>query len=119
MRWFLKVLNQDAAFSGRARRKEYWMFALFFFLFALILLTVDSILITFIHWYDFEYITTLYFFAMIIPWITVSVRRMHDVGYSGWMIFISLIPIVGTIWYLMLMIKDGDSAQNKYGQNPK
>lgn len=119
MKWFFKVLNQDAAFSGRARRKEFWMFVLFYYIFAFAIFLLDSLLVYALSWYNSSYILTFYVLAMIIPWITVSVRRMHDVGYTGWMIFVSFIPIIGTVWYLLLMIKDGDPAENKYGPNPK
>jgi uncharacterized membrane protein YhaH (DUF805 family) len=57
--------------------------------------------------------------AMIIPGLAVTVRRLHDVGKSGWFYFIVLIPIVGSIWILVLMVTDGQPGKNQYGKNPK
>jgi uncharacterized membrane protein YhaH (DUF805 family) len=57
--------------------------------------------------------------AVIIPGIAVSVRRLHDVGKSGWFLFIGLIPIIGAIWLLVLFCTDGNPGVNEYGPNPK
>lgn len=117
MNWYLKVLKQYADFSGRARRKEYWIFALF----NLIFVYLSIILFKIFQFEGLSYvlINVVYFLAIIIPSIAVVVRRLHDVGKSGWMILISLIPIIGTIWLLVLMVTDSDAVENKYGQNPK
>jgi len=56
---------------------------------------------------------------LIIPGLAVSVRRLHDVGKSGWMYFIVLIPLVGVIWLLVLMLTDSNPGENQYGVNPK
>jgi uncharacterized membrane protein YhaH (DUF805 family) len=49
----------------------------------------------------------------------IGVRRLHDVGKSGWMMLIALIPLVGGIWLLVLMCTDSQSGPNKWGENPK
>ena len=54
-----------------------------------------------------------------IPAFAVSVRRLHDVGKSGWFLLISLVPIIGGIWLLVLVCTDGDSSENAYGPSPK
>jgi uncharacterized membrane protein YhaH (DUF805 family) len=56
---------------------------------------------------------------MLIPGLAVTVRRLHDVGKSGWMFFIVLIPLIGTIWLLVLMMTDSQQGINKWGPNPK
>ena len=56
---------------------------------------------------------------MFIPGLAVMVRRLHDVGKSGWMYFIVFIPIVGVIWLMVLLLTDSDAGENQYGQNPK
>jgi uncharacterized membrane protein YhaH (DUF805 family) len=56
---------------------------------------------------------------MIIPGLAVTVRRLHDVGKSGWFYFIVLIPIIGSIWLLVLAATDSQPGRNKYGPNPK
>ena len=61
----------------------------------------------------------LYALAMLIPGLAVAVRRLHDVGKSGWMILIALIPLIGAIWLLVLMVTDSNAGENQYGQNPK
>jgi uncharacterized membrane protein YhaH (DUF805 family) len=61
----------------------------------------------------------LYLLAVIIPSLAVGVRRLHDVGKSGWMILISLIPIIGAIWLLVLFVTDSNPGENQYGANPK
>ena len=123
MNWYLEVLKKYAEFNGRARRKEYWMFVLFntIVAFSIVLLGLilsgisnnDSILSIFIGVY------VLYLLAVIIPSISVGVRRLHDIGKSGWWMLISFIPIIGGIWLFILTVTEGNSGVNKYGSNPK
>lgn len=61
----------------------------------------------------------LYGLAVLIPGLAVTVRRLHDVGKSGWFFFIILIPLVGVIWLLVLFFTDSQYGPNKYGPNPK
>lgn len=119
MNWYLKVLSHYADFNGRARRKEYWMFVLFNILFAFIAVLLDNLLgITFGELgYGPIYIT--YALIVFIPGLAVSVRRLHDIGKSGWMILISLIPLIGSIWLIVLMATDSVPGDNEYGKNPK
>lgn len=60
-----------------------------------------------------------YFLAILIPGLAVIVRRLHDIGKSGWWFLINLVPIIGFIWFLALMVTEGDLRDNKYGPNPK
>lgn len=118
MKWFLKCLKQYADFNGRARRKEYWYYMLFYSLFII----ATSIIDTIIFGTDMEGygpLTIILSLGLFIPSIAVSVRRLHDIGKSGWMLLIILIPIVGAIWLLILAVKDSNSGENKYGINPK
>ena len=64
-------------------------------------------------------ISTLYFLAILIPGIAVGVRRLHDIGRSGWWLLISLVPIIGAVVLLVFMVKDGQVSENQYGRNPK
>ena len=93
--------NKYATFSGRANRSEFW----FFYLFMLIAMFVPII----------GWVAQLAFF---IPYISVTVRRLHDVGKSGWWIFISLIPLAGWIWIILLLCQASDEGENEYGANP-
>ncbi len=113
MEWYLKVLRQYADFEGRARRKEFWMFALFNIIFRILALVLDGLLGT------GAIFILVYVVAMIIPGLAVAVRRLHDVGKSGWMYLIALIPLVGAIWLLVLFVTDSEPGANQYGPNPK
>lgn len=119
MNWYLEVLKKYAEFSGRARRKEYWMFTLFNSLFLIIAIILDNVLGTAIEDVGYGLLYFLYALAVLVPGLAVSVRRLHDVGKSGWMILISLIPIIGAIWLLVLMVTDSNPGDNQYGPNPK
>ena len=113
MDWYLKVLKNYAVFTGRARRKEYWMFVLFNIIFEIAALVLDYILGTYLV------IFMLYCLAMIIPALAVLVRRLHDIGKSGGWFFISFIPLIGGIWLLVLMATAGNIGDNIYGADPK
>ena len=119
MNWYLAVLKNYAGFSGRARRKEYWMFVLFNMIFAIVAMILDNVLGIAIEGVGYGPLYGLYVLAVLIPGLAVAVRRLHDVGKSGWMILIALIPIIGAIWLLVLMVTDSNTGENKYGPNPK
>lgn len=119
MKWYLKVLKQYADFSGRARRKEYWMFVLFNMCFTFLAMILDNVLGIAIDTVGYGPFYMLYFLAVTIPSVAVGVRRLHDIGKSGWMFLIVLIPIVGFIWLIALMTFDSKQGANKWGDNPK
>ena len=111
--WYLKVVRDNYAnFSGRARRSEYWYFILFNLIVGIVLGIIDYII-------GFEILGNLYSLAMLIPSLAVSVRRLHDVGKSGWFYLLVLLPIIGWIWLLVLFATEGDNGTNEYGADPK
>ena len=124
MEWYLKVMRDNYAnFSGRARRKEYWMFVLVQAIVMIGLMILDSVL-----GLDFElqgislgygYLYLIGLIVHFIPSLAVLVRRLHDVGKSGWFYFIFLIPIIGIIWLLVLYCTEGQKEDNKCGPDPK
>ncbi|WP_318640281.1 DUF805 domain-containing protein [Flavobacterium ardleyense] len=119
MEWYLKVIKQYADFNGRARRKEYWMFILFNMIFSIVAMIVDNVLgITFAG-IPYGPLYIFYGIAMFIPGLAVSVRRLHDINKSGWMMFVVLIPLAGAIWLLVLYCTEGTQGENQYGDNPK
>jgi uncharacterized membrane protein YhaH (DUF805 family) len=105
MNYYFKVLKNYADFKGRARRSEYWYFVLFNALMTIVLEYIGILLET-------ELLGTMYSFAVIIPSLAVGVRRMHDVGKSGWFL---LIPIYNFI----LAVTEGEKGENQYGADPK
>ena len=124
MNYYLKVLQNYTTFSGRARRSEYWYFVLFNMIFAITAMIIDNVLgTTFKMGYGvslpYGYVYLLYILVVMIPSLAVAVRRLHDVGKSGWFFLIALIPIIGSIWLLVLLATDSIQGDNKYGSNPK
>jgi len=119
MNWYIKVLKQYVDFNGRARRKEYWMFALFNVIFTIAAVILEIVLGIAPHDQPFGLISTLYGLAVLIPGWAVVVRRLHDVGKSGWWILIAIIPIVGAIILFVWFCTDSQAGENKWGDNPK
>ncbi|AOK51470.1 DUF805 domain-containing protein [Burkholderia stagnalis] len=113
------VFNQYARFDGRARRAEYWYFALLTFIVSIacqlvtmvgrsentiaLLLAIAALLVS---------------LALIVPSLSVTVRRLHDIGRSGWFLLIALIPVVGGIILLVWMCSRGNNGPNRFGPDP-
>lgn len=119
MNWYLKVFRQYGDFSGRARRKEYWMFFLFNMIFSVGAIILDEILGTGTPDLGYGILYMIYVLVLFIPGLAVSVRRLHDVGKSGWMMLIGLIPIIGGIGLFVMFLMDSNPGENEYGPNPK
>lgn len=119
MNWYLYVLKNYATFSGRARRKEYWMFFLFNVLISLGLGVLDVVAGTYSVEYETGFFSGLYSLLVLIPGIAVGVRRLHDTNRSGWWILISLIPIIGVLVLFVFMCLDSQLGTNRFGVNPK
>ncbi|MGB0527557.1 MAG: DUF805 domain-containing protein [Flavobacteriaceae bacterium] len=125
MNYYLKVLKQYADFNGRARRKEYWIYNIINSIIGGLLFFLDYLLGTTIDFLDLGEGNSLgilylvYALFVFIPGVAVAVRRLHDVGKSGWMLLIALIPLIGAIWLLVLYLTDSNPGENKYGPNPK
>ncbi len=112
MNWYLAVLKNYAGFSGRARRKEYWMFALISFVISLVLSIIGALI-------GADFLSYIYAIAIIIPTLAVGVRRLHDTGRSGWWLLIALIPLVGGIILIVFLASEGKPETNEHGVNPK
>jgi uncharacterized membrane protein YhaH (DUF805 family) len=119
MNWYLMVLKKYAQFEGRSRRKELWMFTLFNCLFSWPLYILGLVLHGNALGSIFIGLYLIYLLAILVPCLSVTVRRLHDQGKSGWWWFIILVPIVGPIILLVFMCLDGDPGTNQYGPNPK
>ena len=114
MDWFIGALKKYAVFEGRARRKEFWMFYLFFMLFFVALVFVEVGLTG-----DATVLSGIYFLGTLVPGLAVTVRRLHDIDKSGWWYFISFVPLVGPITILIFLLTEGTTGDNKYGPDPK
>ena len=120
MEWMLMPLKRYADFSGRSRRKEYWMFVLFMIIAAVVLSLIEGMLgMSGMVGGIYGPLTTLFILAIIIPSLAVQVRRFHDQGKSGWMVLLGFIPLIGGIIVLLFMCLEGDRGDNEYGPDPK
>lgn len=118
MDWYIKVLKQYFDFSGRARRKEYWMFALINIIISIVLTLVDMGLGSYNATFSTGVLSLIYSLAVFIPSIAVSVRRLHDTNHSGWWILLAFIPIIGAL-ILLVIFCFNSKEDNEYGPNPK
>ena len=117
--WFLNPLKEKFAdFSGRARRKEFWMFYLFCSIISSILSVIDSVL-DLGSTIGFGVLSPIFSLIILIPYLAVSVRRLHDTNKTGWYLLLLLLPIIGWIWLLVLFVIEGDEGKNEYGDDPK
>lgn len=122
MNYFLDVIkNHYVDFKGRARRKEYWMYTLFNFLailifYALVFVAAYSQQQTLM--YIISGILWLYCLGLILPSLGVAIRRLHDIGKSGWWLLLNLIP-AGSIVVFVFQCMDSERGTNEYGPNPK
>ncbi len=123
------VFNKYATFSGRARRSEYWWFAICYFVLQLIINIVSLGMIAGaifgeMSYYDstfsmFQTVSMILGLGLFLPSLAVTVRRLHDIGKSGWNILWAAIPLIGSIIVLVWMCQDSDVVANKYGESPK
>ena len=100
-------------FRSRARRAEYWYFALFNFI-ILIVLMLLGVLVT-----ELWILSGIYGLAVIVPSLAVLVRRLQDTNRSGLLVLLGFIPIVGAIILLVFTVTEGDRGPNQYGPDPK
>ncbi|MDZ5443975.1 DUF805 domain-containing protein [Micromonospora sp. 4G57] len=114
------VLTQYVGFTGRARRSEYWWFALFTVLVGLAAAILDSVLGTTLGSDGSTgVIGIIVNLALLLPALAVAMRRLHDTDRSGWWLLIGLVPIVGAIVLLVFFVLDSTPGTNRFGANPK
>ncbi len=118
MEWYLKVINSYFDFNGRSRRMEYWMFVLINSIISVFCILLDSMLGT-VWSIGYGPIYIGYGLAVFVPGLAVAIRRLHDIGKSGWYYLLFIIPIIGPIWLIILFVTEGEQGNNKYGPNPK
>ena len=103
------VTNKYAQFSGRANKAEFWQFVLVFVVisvaFSLLMSIFGGVNILRMIFMILNVIVSL---ALLVPSIAVSIRRMHDIGKSGVWVLINLLPIIGSIWFIVLAVKESE-----------
>ena len=119
MKYFLYCLQHYADFTGRARRSEYWYFVLFNFIVSILIGLSLGVIAGLLNVPALVYLVHLWSLAVFIPSLAVSVRRLHDIGRSGWWLLLSLIPLVGAIILIIWHCTDSQPGTNQYGPNPK
>ena len=117
MKEFIKTLKDYISFNGRTTRKDYWLFILFNTTVVLSLMLLPmlkiQILVSMCIW-------CLFFYTIIItiPAISISIRRLHDIGKSGLWYFINFVPCIGLIVFIAFMLRKGDIGPNEYDRIP-
>lgn len=111
---FLRCVTQQYAdFNGRTRRRDWvlWFVAL---------LIINAIFGTAIYAIGLSLkANSLLSLILLLPNLAIGARRLHDVGKSGWWWLINLVPLVGTLYFLYLMLSAGQVGPNQYGEDPK
>ncbi|MEO0906158.1 MAG: DUF805 domain-containing protein [Pseudomonadota bacterium] len=120
MEWMTMPLRRYADFSGRSRRKEFWMFYLGVIIAAVIIAIVENILGIAGSVGDVTGpLTLLFLLGIFIPSLAVQVRRWHDQDKSGWFVLVGLIPLIGGLINLVFMMLEGTKGPNRFGPDPK
>ena len=112
--FYKDALTNYVHFEGRASRKQYWYFVLW----NAIIFTGISIILNIILQGNGMYVSWIYNLAILLPSLAIAIRRLHDIGKSGWWLCILLIPIVGAIVILIFLITPGEPGTNAHGTNP-
>lgn len=122
--YYIGAVKRYFEFNGRTSRKAYWMFVLFNVIFSWLAIALDNMFgtgdVTEVTIWGIQYgaFHNFYNLVLMIPGLAIAVRRLHDIGKEWSMMFILLIPVVGWIWMLTLLIKEGDPGENQFGPVP-
>lgn len=117
MSWYLNVLKKYAVFSGRARRKEYWMFVLMNGVIGLVIAIIQQLL-NLSNEFGVGVLSSVYSLLVLIPGIAVTVRRLHDTNRSAWWLLLALIPLANIAVFIFLILDSKDEG-NRFGPSPK
>lgn len=118
MNWFLVAMQKYAVLSGRAHRREYWLFVLVSCLIGVTFLIIDIATGTYSRDSGLGLLSGIFVLATLLPSIGAGVRRLHDTGQSGWWYAIVLIPFIGGIVLLIMCAMPGQSGENRFGPDP-
>lgn len=121
--YMMMPFKRYSEFGGRSRRREFWSFQLFSSLVSGLLVSLITMSTVFRLVSEINLIFTgllaVYWFIMFIPSLAVTVRRLHDIGYSGWWILLLLLPYLGAFVLIVLMLLNGQRGVNAWGNDPK
>lgn len=141
MYWFIDAFYKFAVFRGRSSRAAYWWFVLFGVLFNIVLGIGDTLLETnkmfdlsaqlsqvlqtniaeteeFRQMLTFGLLESIYLLLLLIPGLALLVRRLHDIGRSGWWFWIGLVPFLGVVVLFIFTLLGSQAGDNKYGPHP-
>ena len=114
------VMDQYTQFKGRASRAVFWQYILVYAVISIVFsLLIDLLSDVRVVYYILVVLYCLIALALLAPTLAINVRRLHDIGKGGGWIFVNLIPIIGGLWYLILMIKEGEPQSNRFGDRPE
>jgi len=119
MKFYFQVLYKYDVFCGRASREEFNQFLFYNTVFVFSAIATDNILGTTATGLPYGIFNLIYVTAITLPSFALTIRRLHDIGKSGWFFVILLISVVGLVWLIILLFSDGTEGENKYGLNPK
>jgi uncharacterized membrane protein YhaH (DUF805 family) len=100
-------------FSGRAARSEFWFWVLFTMLVGLAAAVLDHAIAP-----SVEPFSMLWYLATIVPYLAVTVRRLHDVGRNGWWLLLFFVPLIGFVVLMVWFCSEGTPGYNGFGANP-
>jgi uncharacterized membrane protein YhaH (DUF805 family) len=112
------ITNKYFEFSGRARRKEAWLFTLFYYILIIIGVILDISFDLFSEEWGLGTFSLIVSVALMSPSIAVGVRRLHDIDKTGWWCLLLLIPIIGAIALLVMFCIKGTDGPNRFGEDP-
>lgn len=98
-------------FDGRASRPAFWWWVLFVILVSIAANIIDLAI-------GAPVFSALVGLGLLLPGLSVSIRRLHDTNRTGWWILIYLIPLIGLIVLLVFYLQQGDPGENRYGPPP-
>jgi uncharacterized membrane protein YhaH (DUF805 family) len=129
MNWFIHSLKNYANFSGRANRREWWIFWFFLCLPAVLLVVLDQYAPETVENGQNEFFGLVLFVSaafvalwglgLLVPYLSVTVRRLHDIGLSAWWLLLVFVPIIGAIFFLAVTLTRGNRAPNRFGTPPQ
>lgn len=113
MNAYFDGLRHYATFRGRATRSQFWLFTLFLYVLVFVGLLIDDAMGTIDD--KAALFTGLIFTAHLLPYLAVTVRRLHDVDKSGWWMLISFVPLVGLVAMLVFLCSPSTPGPNRFG----